>query len=422
MAEDQELEKKVELSTPSKLKDFVNGENGELIRLVDIGNTRDELTKLALKYKHLKVTKENYKREGADAERTLRETRYLLQNIHKKNNKFLNDVKTQEKTTFDSLIALIQGEENRLKSDIKAIEDEEKRLKEQEEAKREAEKKRVDELLSSWDENLEKMLLNIKSDEQLDVYDKSLEELKEILSEFDGHDREFEFKRLFAKYSGRRTEAVKNVEQIKKEQEEKRLFEEDKSKFESTKKKVFDFRVSQLEKKGLDKNTDGFFIVGSKKEKIYTEEMISDSDEVEWFQILEEIEEENKVVEEDKKSEASMALSEMLTKWNEMIDVFIGLGGNASSWELAKDELPNQDKIEALRKATIQLHEQKKMLKEQKVKAEINPFQTEVLEFFQSFEARVKEAKFENPETMIVLNTFIDKVSGVCNEVFGEVN
>lgn len=407
--------------TPAKMKDWVNGEDGEIIRLVDIEHTKEKLSKMAEKYQTLVITKDNYKKEGAEAERSLRDTRYLLQNVHKKNNKYLNEVKRQEKEVFDSLISVIQVVEDRLKGEISAIENVVKKEKEEKEKAEELRKKKIEDNLAEWELNLGKMLGAIKNDEQLLEFDNSLNDLKDSFETFE--EFEFKAKRLHAVFTGRRSEAVNVIEEAKKLEEDKKKIEEEKAQLAAKKDKILNFRISQLKARGFEDNMmDHPSVMNESIDEYFKAERILAADEVDWTVILDEIDVKIKESQVNKDEEAKKAVIDAKKKWNDLIDVFKGFGGDIKVWKLKKDEVPTDKDIEKLKVATEHLQAQKRLLKLQGVRNEIEPLQNEFLDFIAGFEKRVKEVEFKNPESKTILENLINRFEDVVNEVLGEVN
>lgn len=417
----KEVEKIEGSLSPAKLKDWVNDEDGSMIKLVDIEHTRESLKDIADKYKHLTVTRDNYKGEGLEAETALKRIRYVLQNIHKKNNKYLNDVKREEKEVFDGLIEIIEGTEKRLKSEITAIEEQVKKEKEEAEKAEENRIKKLEENLTGWEENFTKVLTAIKKDEQLAEYDVMLEEFESLVPSF----MEFEFKakRLLAVFKGRRSEAVETIAEIKKQEEDKKAIEEEKAKIEAKKDKVFDFRLKQLLAKGFeqDKLNMPTVVHSELKDLWLTRETILDFDEVDWTEYLESLDEQIK----EKKANDEKSLKESAEKavkdWNELVDIYQGFGGDANTWKLEKDQIPTEDDIERLKEATKQLQAQKKMLKIQGVREEMNPLKDEFISLVRGFESRLAGTKFNHFETRDIFKNLINKVEVAINETLGEV-
>lgn len=414
----KEVEKIEGSLSPAKLKDWVSDEDGSMIKLVDIEHTRESLKDIADKYKHLTVTRENYKGEGLEAETALKRIRYVLQNIHKKNNKYLNDVKREEKEVFDGLIAIIEGTEKRLKSEITAIEEQVKKEKEEAEKAEENRIKRLEENLAGWEENFNKVLTAIKKDEQLEEYDLMLEEFEGLVPSF----LEFEFKakRLLAVFKGRRSEAIETIAEIKKQEEDKKAVEEEKAKIEARKQKVFDFRLKQLESRGFVKmNTPS--VVNDELNILLTMDEVLEHDEVDWTVFLDDIDEKIKEKKANDEKQLKESAEKAVKDWNELVDIYQGFGGDVNTWKLEKDQIPTEDDIERLKEATKQLQAQKRMLKVQGVREEMTPLKDEFISLVRGFEKRLAETKFEHFETRDIFKNLIGKVEGAINETLGEV-
>lgn len=405
----------------AQLKEWVKDEEGSMIKLVDIEHTRESLKDIADKYKHLTVTRENYKGEGAEAETALKRIRYMLQNIHKKNNKYLNDVKRDEKEVFDGLIQIIEGTEKRLKSEITAIEEQVKKEKEEAEQAEANRVKKLEENLVGWEENFNKVLTAIKKDEQLAEYDVMLEEFETLIPSFS--EFEFKAKRLLAVFKGRRSEAVEAIAEIKKQEEDKKAVEEEKAKIEAKKDKVFDFRLKQLLAKGFeqDKLNMPTVVHPELKDLWLTRENILEFDEVDWTEYLETLDSQIAEKKASDEKELKASAEKAVKDWNELVDIYTGFGGDANSWKLEKDQIPTEDDIERLKEATKQLQEQKRMLKLQGVREEMNPMKDEFIALVRGFEKRLAETKFNHFETRDIFKNLITKVEGAINETLGEV-
>lgn len=415
----EQVEKIEQSLSPAKLKDWVQDEDGSLIRLVDIAHTKEKLTELANKYSTIKITRENYKKEAAAAESELRQTRYLLQNIHKKNNKHLNDVKREEKEVFDSLISIVEVVEKRIKEEIVAIDLVVKKEKEEAEKAEELRIQKLNDNLSGWEVNFSKALTAIKTDSELAEYDKMLEEFEAIFPNF----MEFEFKakRLHAVFKGRRSEAVDTIAAIKKQEDDKKAVEEEKAKIEARKEKVFNFRIGQLEARGFVEPHDYPVIFNDELGLKLTNEDILAYDEVDWTIFLDEIDQKIKDHATKNEQDAKDAVIKARNEWNELLDVFKGFGGDTTAWKLKKDEVPTSDDIEKLKEATKAIQAQKRMLKLEGVRSEMKLLKDEFISSIQLFEEKVKSTKFEHPETLSIFQNLINKVEVAINEVLGEV-
>lgn len=411
---------------PTKLKEIAKkGEDGQFITLVDIEQTKTILSELSTKYKGLEVTKDNYKNDASKAEKELRQTRYALQRIHKSNNAFLNEVKRGEKETYEGLINLIQPEEKRIYTDISVFKEKAKREKEEAERKEKERIYRIEKTLKEAEFSLEKALIQGKTDDDIKKYDEFLEELKSQFSEFE--EMEFKAKRLHAIYTAKRGNLEKQVIEWQ-EMEEKRKEEAEKAKIRAEKAlKILKARESYLIKKGLKQDNGNLTGYGL----TYTKEEIKEKDEVEWYDIQEEVEKtileykkREQEAEKEKKAEKEKreieALKDALKHWSDLLTIYKGLGGDVKLWKLKKNEIPSKKDVEELTKATKELHKKQKRTKLERVKKEIKPFKDEILNFIDEMEHKIDEAKFNHSETRSILKNFTTSTKKIFNNVFNE--
>lgn len=411
---------------PTKLKEIAKkGEDGQFITLVDIEQTKTILSELSKKYKGLEVTKDNYKNDALKAEKELRQTRYALQRIHKSNNAFLNEVKRGEKETYEGLISLIQPEEKRIYTDISVFKEKAKREKEEVERKEKERIDRIEKTLKEAEFSLEKALIQGKTDDDIKKYDEFLDELKSQFADFE--EMEFKAKRLHAIYTAKRGGLEKQVREWQ-EMEEKRKEEAEKAKIRAEKAlKIFKARESYLIKKGLKQDNGNLTGHGL----TYKEEEIKEKDEVEWYDIQEEVEktileykkrkqEEEKEKKAEKEKREIEALKDALKHWSDLLTIYKGLGGDVKLWKLKKNEIPSKKDVEELTKATKELHKKQKRIKLERVKKEIKPFKDEILNFIDEMEHKIDEAKFNHSETRSILKNFTTSTKKIFNNVFNE--
>lgn len=427
------LEVTEELKELVPLKELAKGEEGQFIQLLDIQEAETKIAELAEKYEGLEVTEENYKKEAANAEQELRQSRYTLQNINKANNKFLNGVKKEQKEIFERLIAIIKPQEERLKKAIDELKEKEAKAKE-EEAKREKERiEKIQTALRTSEATLEKALIRGRTNEDLEEYDNFLSTLKEEFETFE--EMEFEAKKLHAIYTGKRKELVAQIEQFE-EEERKRAKIEAREKEETERKyKAFEMRKAILIKLGLAYKTNKFYGFGV----VIKEEDLMDKDELEFFELQEEIREaqiehnKKQVAKEQAEREAKAKaelneFEEARKAWDEMFIIYQGLGGDPTAFRLRKDELPSQRDIKKLREMTKDLQEEKRE-KQSKAKAEklaeikeqLEPFKIGTLDFLKELERYIKQANNVHEETKSILVSFEERLQELVNEVFGEV-
>jgi uncharacterized membrane protein YccC len=237
-----------------ELKDYSVEDSEQQIKLLDVERTEEFLKGLVEEYKDVEVTRDNYKKVGAEAERRLRTSRYALQNIHKSNAKVLSDAKKAEKKVVDDLIAIIQPLESKLYDQLTAIK---KIIKDEkdEKVRLEAERKsKIQKEITDLELDLEKRVNGAKTEEELQEYTQILMDLETRFEEFD--ELEFEAKRLHAVYSGRRSEIDARLVQIEKDAEEAKKKSENEAKAAEVAKKVLALREKQLVDKGFVKKDD----------------------------------------------------------------------------------------------------------------------------------------------------------------------
>lgn len=442
-----ETEKKLQIEevlTPEKLKE-ITGEEGQYIKLVDVTQTEDIIKQLAVKYKSLEVTGENFKKEAAEAEKELRQTRYALQRIQKGNNQFINKVKKEEKELFDNLIGFIQPEEERLKAEILKLEEAERKAKEEAERKEKERIERINKALKDAEIFIESILLKGKTKEDLKKFDDFLTVFRDDLENFE--ELEFKAKRIYAVANARREELEQAVLDFERMEAEREALKAELEEQEKKKVKVLQMRGQILEKIGFKKQNGRFDLNGFYS---FLEHEVAEADELKFFEIQQKaIEqkakaEEKKEEEKRKKAEALKAeeqraeevrkqaeqdnIKQSRKAWDEMFTIFCGLGGDPTKFRLKSNEFPSKKDIKRLREETDRLHKKKreeeaKMKKEkaQEVKKELQPFVNEILHFMGEIENKVAASKFEHKETQQVLNSFISKSELLANTIFGEV-
>lgn len=443
MAENNDTKKEVALAEnttiTTALKEIAKkGEDGQFITLVDLEQTKVILTDLAEKYKGLEVTKENYKKEGAEAEKELRQTRYALQRIYKSNNAFLNDIKKSEKDTYDGLIELIEPQEKRIYDQVNAFKEIEAKAKEEEARKEKERVEKIEQALKEAEFAMEKAIIQGKTQEDLADYDKFLEEFKNSFETFE--EMEFKAKRLHAIYTAKRSQLVTQIEEYEDlERKRKEQAEKDEKRAEQLA-KIYEARKALLIKKGFElTHLDTFMAFGLE----YSIKEVKDKDEVDWYDLVELIDEKiakakeeaeakekaekeererkEKEEQERKEKEERDALIKARKDWDDMVIQYQALGGEPKLWKLRKDEIPSKEEVADLVKALKDLHAQKRLLKQKEVKADIEPYKDEVLEFLKGLDAKISGEKFKNIESKTILENFKNRTLEVINEVFGEV-
>lgn len=443
MAENNDTQKEVALventTITTALKEIAKkGEDGQFITLVDLEQTKVILTDLAEKYKGLEVTKENYKKEGTEAEKELRQTRYALQRIYKSNNAFLNDIKKSEKDTYDGLIELIEPQEKRIYDQVNAFKEIEAKAKEEEARKEKERVEKIEQALKEAEFAMEKAIIQGKTQEDLAEYDKFLEEFKNSFETFE--EMEFQAKRLHAIYTAKRSQLVTQIEEYEElERKRKEQAEKDEKRAEQLA-KIYEARKALLIKKGFElTHLDTFTAFGLE----YSIQEVKDKDEVDWYDLVELIDEKiakakeeaeakekaekeererkEKEEQERKEKEERDALIKARKDWDDMVIQYQALGGDPKLWKLRKDEIPSKEEVADLVKALKDLHTQKRLLKQKEVKADLEPYKDEVLEFLKGLDGKISGAKFKNIESKTILENFKNRTLEVVNEVFGEV-
>lgn len=412
---------------PTKLKEIAKkGEDGQYITLVDIEETKTILTNLSEKHKDLSITKDNYKKEGAIAEKELRQTRYALQRIHKSNNSFLLEIKNAEKETYEGLIDLIKPQEKRLYDEINAFKEQAKKEKE---AEAKAEKERVERIENALKEAefaMEKAVIQGKTQEDVKKYDEFLKDFEGRFADFE--EMEFQAKRLHAIYTAKRNKLVEQV--TAQEALEKQIKEnaDKEAKRAEQKEKIYKLREKYLSEKGLSCVGKKFVGFGIELEA----SDIKEKDEVEWLELQDELgvkiekakqkaEKDAKDAKEKREKEERDALIQTRENWDKLVIIYEGLGGDPKIWKLKKNEIPSQKDIDKLTQATRELQANKKALLIKEVKKEIKPFEEEANKFVFVLEGMIGNRDFKNAESGVIVENFKGKIKDLIKESFSEV-
>lgn len=402
-------------------KAFIDGKDGEIIELLDLQKAEGFLKGLAQKFSGFEVTKENRNKAAREAEKELRDARLVLQKANKSNKDYLNKAKKESDDVFKGLIDIISGVENEIKEGRKVIDESIKKEKEEQERKEKEEKERIEKLLKDAEVELSGLIIKASSEQDLVIYDRCLDVLESTFSEFGEY--EFKAKRLHASFKGRRKELLSKIELVKQQEEERKKFEEEQARMNEMKDEIKAFRVQQLKEKGFESlGGEMVFTEEYYQETITLEEIIS-LNEIQWFgklkNMTESMEEAKQKAEEEKQKEAKNVLKE----WDSLIDSFERMGGDLNGWELSKGQIPDKADFERLKAAIAQVNEQKKILKAQGVRKELEPFKNEFLAFMSIYDAKVKGTEFKHSETRGILENLINRTAGVVDEVIGfEVN
>lgn len=430
-----------------ELKDYSVKNHKQEIKLLNVEQTRSFLKKLVKEYKDIEVTRENYKDTPVEAERRLRQSRHALNNIHKSNKKVLNDAKNAEKKVVENLVAIIQPLEKELYEKISAIKQTIAEEKAEEERKEVERKAKIQKGISDTELDLEKRVNTTKESEGLKEYDSILEELKGKFEEFD--EFEFEVKRIHAVYTGRRAEIVNRIDQIakdkiaaeekaikdkaeaeakakkdKEEAEQKakdaKLKAEEEKKREEMSEKIFDLRKQLMIGKGFEVN-EGIkaFTYTGVPNVLFCH--VKNYDELEWFENSSKFDTQIEQSKQAKDKADKDAIKEVKSIWDGLITKFSELGGSVKEWKLKKGEFPTVEKVGELQSAMEVLKTKRAVLKKKAIKAEIDPFKDEILEFFNKLEKKVKATKFKEDSSLYIMDGFIEGVANLASDIFGEI-
>ena len=369
-----------------EIKDVATGENGELVKLVDVEHTRGIIVQLSKKYKKLVVTKDNYKKEGAEAEKILRQTRYSLQKVSKSNISILNKAKKEDKELFESLIDIIQPIEEKLKIGIEEFKDIAQREKELQEKLEEEKIKNITNKLKDLDVWFEKKIVTAKTQEDIIEYNLELDNLEKEFESFG--DFEFDAKKIHAAFIGRRKEIELRVKEVSELEEERLQREKNKG-------VILEMRIKTLLEMDYKNDPQSEKLTGVKN---FTHSEILGFNEIEWYKTLDEV--------------------KIKGIWDGLLVVFKGFGGNTSIY--SNIEIPTKEDIESIKSKTIELQTKKNLAKKKDVNEEITPFRNEMLEFISKYNKKFSETEFKNKESKDILNNFINEIENAVNKVLGE--
>ena len=402
--------------TPVKLKEFKKGDDGQFITLVDIEHTKDILRKLARKYNRLNITRENWKKEGLEAERILRNSRYALQKIHKSNNKFLNDVKKKERELYEGLISIIKPIEEKLKGKIDEIKEEIKREREEAERKERERLEKIENKLKDYEFDLEKILVKGRTKEDLEVFDKKMSELKDDIEKGLFEEFEFKAKRLEAIHLSKRRDLVLEIESREREERERIEFEERKRAEAEKRMKIFEYRKRVLiEDKGLTYKNDLFLISDYKVEV----SKINEFDEIEWFEFIKFIDKKKEDLAKEKELKISEGLKELKNEFNDTLIVFEGLGGDKEKWNLKDGEYPTEKMIKDLKDEVKELQKRKKQRLIDGVTKEMEFFKEKTLSFISELENDYKNYDFRYAESKSIIGNLINSIKKSTKQIIG---
>lgn len=406
------IEKIEEILDTVKLREFAKGTNGEFVTLVDIQHTKSLLKKQAEKYKDLVITEENYKKEGAAAERELRESRLALSKIHKSNNSILNQVKRDEKETYESLIEIVQPGEVRLKTAIVEIED---KVKIEKERKRKLEEERVDNIkkeLEKEKSDFESMISKGRSKEDLVSYNQKLDSLEERFEGFG--EFKFEAERIHAIFTGRRKELEKQISDFEELERNKIESEKKKKEEEEFKNQILELRISELVERGFE-HIKHLSVLSNKVSEI-TENDLKSLSELEWFNKKKEFIERFKESEKQKEKQLS-------ERWESIVSDLRKINVNVKDYELKEGQVVTEKQIQDL-KDLYDLEKQKTKVQIAKsVLSEIDPFKNEILRFISSFEKKINSKDFKQAKSKEILTSLVDSIEKDVNDILGsEIN
>ena len=392
----------------TNLKEIGKGEQGQYIKLVDIGQIESKLIELKEESKLVKVTKENYKASPKKIEAKLRNSRYTLQRIYKVNTKFLNEIKKKEKEELDKLIGLIKPEEERIKKNILHFENEVKREKELERVREEKRIKRINEALFEAEKALELSFIKAKEEGDLGEYDGFLRDLKGGFESFE----EFEFnaKRLHAIYTAKREDIIKRIESAKKEARER----------EERQMEVYLGREKELLKMGFVLQGERF--LHPRGEVVVRDEVIKNGEL--WFLDLIGKVREGLTSPAKKEEESTKSINREIVKgWEDLLVVFKGLGGDISGLILKRGQLPTKEGFKSIRESILAIKKERKLVREEvkeEVKEELLESRDKILGFLEALEKGLTGFR-KYPKSAEILQRFINKTLEVVRDVFGEV-
>lgn len=187
--------------------------------ITQVGDIKDELQVFISDYSNLVVTPETYN-ESKKARATIREKRFFLQNILKKNNDTLNTIKKDQKEKFDEFINILLPVEEKIHEGIKAIEEKKKAEKEEKDRR---ERERVENIRKAIDNFQNSTWEALLSCDTVEKAEKLLEEAESFDDSFDTNN-EFmteaqEKKAALVEKVKNKLEALKAQEDLRKEDE-----------------------------------------------------------------------------------------------------------------------------------------------------------------------------------------------------------
>ena len=154
------------------------------VKIVPYPEIQDELRNLALKYENLVVTRETYD-EAKNARLELRDKRYEIQNITKKNKSILNETKKTIEARAEELISLIRPREDEIDKKIKDIE---AKIEEEKEKKRQEEERKRKEMIQKLSDVKSKFNIRMLNAVHLQEYVQLIGDLEYFISEFKDED------------------------------------------------------------------------------------------------------------------------------------------------------------------------------------------------------------------------------------------
>ena len=399
-----------------ELKQFAKGLNGEYVTLVSIENTKDILNELAEKHKELEITEDNYKKEGALAEKELRTLRYSLQNIHKSNNSIILQAKKEEKELFDTLIGITVDIEKRIKTDIESVKE---KVKQKKLAKEREEKERVERIvkkISDIEIDILKRENKIKGVAELDALIGYVKNISEEEKEYE----EYHYKILDIKSSSlkrldfkldeiyRLEKEKKEKDKIEKEKKELDLQEKERKQKEEEKQKEVKKKVTELRAK----------ILKGKKITLHASQY-ENLNELEWFDLVNGIEEERELkIISDKKKEEELKKS-ILVGYGNILIVLEGLGVEVGKFRENKE--PSSEDLGELKRLVEKVHAKEQTKIKKRIKKELKPYVDEVTKDISKVEKKYSNDAKIGKEAKQIMKIYTKRVEEVINEVFGEV-
>jgi len=423
------------------LVEYAKGENGEVIKLGDVKKAKTLLTRLSKKYKDFKITPENWKKEGADAERELRQARYDLQNIQKNGNSLLAQAKKKYAETFDSLIGINRDKETEIKAAIDDFKKKDSDRKEEEKRKAHEELIRIEKLLSSKEQEFALLFANAKTEEDLENYQSKMSEFNKDIESFGKLDykAEYLYSELLISFDDLTIKVNEEIEKAKesdrlrienerleKESKEREEQEKERVKLEEEEKeknrieaderatKILAIRITKLETFGLEKNENQTMSYHD-EEYINLTDVMS-MDELQWMEFSESIPSKLKELDNAAENYREAAQKIINDDYKDLVQEFKKLGGTTK--EISRKKVVSIEMVTDLQAKTKELHQKAKKDHAESVKKELDSIRGKVAESVGALEKMVRETKFTHPESRDIVNALIKRFENAVNETF----